>query len=258
MKINIDRCYFHSIQPLINYKLKRCLIDHNKEEWLDAIVARLDFMLDCGYLVPGNELRDILPEEYKDNAMLPRFGDDSVYLAQTHQTELPSVGGSYFDGEFSAYSWHISNAHALVLSENVTKDKRIEMRNHSLSEEVCIQEKVSLKDLVAIQLPYDTPLSNVKHFISHCEEDLFAFDKLFIPITHNLASKAKKSIEDSNSIEKVYSKIQKFYDCLERHQKDIPCMHQDGSIYNKQQEYDYLEANREKALTLIKKAEEIH
>lgn len=257
MKINVDRCYFHSIQPLLNYKLKNKYYG-NKKNWQKGVLARLDFMLSYGYLVPGKDLRSILPEEYKEEAPHSFYGDDSVYLAQTTQTELPSVGGSYFDGEFSAYCWHISNSHALVFGENVIENKKIEMRNHSLSEEVCIQDKVSLADLVALQLPYETPLSTIKRFITCCEEDFFAFDNIFLPISQGLASKAKKSIEDTEAIEKIYAEIQMFEDCLRSHQKAIPCIHQDGSIYNKQEEYEYLEANREKALKLIKEVEKIH
>ena len=206
MTINVRRCYFHSIQPLINYKLRK--------DQLDEIIARLDFMLDYGYLVPGCELYDILPEEYKENADV--FGDDSVYLAQHIQTELGSIGGSYTNGEFSAYAHHIVSTPSLVFDEHVTDHKKIEVRSHSLSEEVCIQGRISLKELVALALPYKTPLDDITTFITWLEDDFFRLDNdLFVSVIRDYKEKVEYILNNpEQAVTKSYENINRFQDCL--------------------------------------------
>ncbi len=251
MDINVKRCYFHSIQPLGNYKVKRELIDMQ--------IARLDVMLDFGYLVPGYELNDILPDEYQEELYRPIFkmhGNDSVYLAQHIQTELKSVGGSTFNGEFSAYFEHIEHSPSLVFDEHIVDNKKIENRNHSLSEEVCIQERVPLKDIIAISLPYHTPASTIATFIFCCEigskynNELFDF---FHPQPEEVIEVEKILENPEEEIEKPFSFIQKFRDCLERHQCSIPCIDLHGNILNEEKELSYIKQNTEKVLSLIKK-----
>lgn len=258
MKINVNRCYFHGIQPLINYKIKKTLCDYSKEELLDAIITRLDMMLDYGYLVPGNELESILPDEYKENAPISICGDDSVYLAQTLQTELPSVGGSYFDGEFSAYFHHIEYSPSLVFSEHVIENKKIEERYHSLSEEICIQDRIPLtEDLIAIQLPYETPLSKIQDFLFYSEQERLSLSDVFISISKSMTEDIRTNLDKQENIEKAYEDIQKFYNCLKKHHLDIPCINRNGNVFNKDKEYEYIEKNKEKILKLVKKVEEM-
>ena len=251
MTINVKRCYFHSIQPLVNYKVRQ---DRIKE-----IIARLDFMLEYGYLVPGCELQEILPEEYKENAMLPICGDDSVYLALHPRTELNLLGGSYLNGEFSAYFHHISGSSALVFDEHVTDNKRIKDRTHSLSEEVCIQDRVSLDNLVAVALPFYTPLSITKNFISYYDESNFAYTfDVEKSIMRDYVSKSKKIVENpKQEIERGYEIVNEFESCLEKYNRDIPCIRHDGTILDKNEEYKYIAENKKKVLTLIKKAEKL-
>ncbi len=246
MVINVKRCYFHSIQPLINYNARK--------EYLEEQLARLNFMLDYGYLVPGREINDILPEEYQEKTALALCGHDSVYLAQHPQTELPSVGGSYFNGEFSAYFEHISGYPSLVFNEFVIENKQIEFRGHSLSEEVCIQDRISLEELIALALPYPTPLSKISNFISSYEEaEEFGFYDFLVSFLKEDVQETMRIITSPrNSIEESYKIIKKFEDCLKVHQKEIPCIHQDGSKFNKQEELEYVRENSEKVLRMIK------
>lgn len=252
MDINVKRCHFHSIQPLESYKVKRGFIDMQ--------IARLDVMLDFGYLVPKYELNDILPEEYKEKLYFPIpkvYGNDSVYLAQHIQTELKSVGGSTFNGEFSAYSYHIQGTPSLVFDEHIVDNKKIEKRNHSLSEEVCIQERIPLKDLIAISLPYPTPANTVASFLFWNERRNIYFieeDELFSSLQKEEAIEVEKILENpEEKIKKAFAPIQKFRDCLEKHQTNIPCIDLDGDILNEDKELSYIEQNTERAFSLIKK-----
>lgn len=250
MDINVKRCYFHSIQPLGNYKVKR--------DFTDMQIARLDVMLNFGYLVPRYELNDILPEEYKEELYLPVpkvYGNDSVYLAQHIQTELKSVGGSTFNGEFSAYSHHIQNSPSLVFDEHIVDNKKIEKRNHSLSEEVCVQERIPLKDLIAISLPYTTPASTIATFL-FCNEirnSYFENDIEFLcSIQKEEAIEVMKILENPEAaIKPCFNIIQKFRDCLKSHRFDIPCIDLDGNTLNEDKEITYIKKNTEKVLKLI-------
>lgn len=252
MDINVKRCYFHSIQPLGNYKVKRELIDMQ--------IARLDVMLNFGYLVPGYELNDILPEEYQEKLYFPipkMDGNDSVYLAQHIQTELKSVGGSTFNGEFSAYFEHIEHSPSLVFDEHIVDNKKIEKRSHSLSEEVCIQERVPLKDIIAISLPYHTPASTIATFLFWNEVKSRYFEnenEFFSSLEKEEAIEAENVLKNpEEKIEKTFSLVQKFRDCLERHQCSIPCIDLHGNILSEEKELSYINQNTEKALNLIKK-----
>lgn len=248
MLIDVKRCYFHSIQPLINFK--------NRKEIIEEIIDRLNLMLDYGYLVPGCELNDILPTEYQIPANASFCNDDSVYLAQHILTKLAPIGGSYFNGEFSAYLEHISASPSLVFSEFVTDNKKIEKRSHALSEEVCIQQRIPLNELIALALPYQTPLERLSYFISLYEEDDFFYSIMedFLPSSRKELTPIVKNILNNPEleIEKQYAIIQKFKDCLISHNYNIPLIRYDGSEFIKEKEYVFIENNKEKILKLIR------
>lgn len=248
MAINVKRCYFHSIQPLISYE--------SNKTYLEEIIDRLNLMLEIGYLVPKKELYDILPQKYRGPAIL--YQGDSVFLAQHILTELNPIGGSYQNGEFSAYLEHISGSPALVFGEDVTKNKKIENRNHPLSEEVCIQDRISLKELIAISLPYETPLNEIKEIFSWFEEEkekekYYPTDFL-VTIRDEYQKKLEKILKEANQmIEEKYEIVKMFQDCLEKHKMEIPCIRDDGTIFNKEEEYQFMKENKEKILKLSKK-----
>lgn len=248
MNINVKRCYFHSIQPLIR---------EDKKEDIDEQIDRLNCMLDYGYIVPECELYDVFKEEYKN---LPNNGDDSVYLAQHILTELNSVGGSFFNGEFSAYFEHIRYSPSLVFDEHIIDGKRIDNHYHFLSEEVCIQERIPLKDVIAIALPYRTPLERINSFINHCEEeDQLSIEECFsISVRRELAEEVMSILNEKEvEIDKQYERVQKFEKCLEKHQLSIPCIRYDGSFFNKEEEYDFIKKNKAKVLRLIDETKKI-
>lgn len=247
MVINVKRCYFHCVQPLINYKLRKSHIDE--------VIARLDFMLGYGYLVPGRELCVILPEEYQEGNDSSFFNEDSVYLAQHRLTELESIGGSYINGEFSAYSHHIESNVALVFDEHVTEYKKIENRAHSLSEEVCIQQRISLKELIALVLPYKTPLDDMITFINWIEDDLYQLDReLFKSVIRRYKTKVENILNDPmKAVSESYENIKKFQDCLVNHQVELPCIRHSGVMFDQKEDYQFVKENENKIVQYIKK-----
>lgn len=245
MNINIKRCYFHSIQPLYRKGVIKKDVDRR--------IDRLNCMLDYGYIVPSCELHNVLPDEPK---MPSNNRYDSVYLAQHMLTELGPVGGSFINGEFSAFIEHIRNSPALVFNEYIIDGKKIDERIHFLSEEVCIQEKIPIKDIIAIYLPYSTPLEKINSFINCCkEESFYPLDECFsVSIRDELASEILKLLMDEEvEIEKQYKLVKKFEECLENHQLAVPCIRYDGSNFNKEEEYEFIDKNKAKVLKLIEK-----
>ena len=71
-------------------------------------------------------------------------------------------------------------------------------------------------------------------------------------------SKSKKIVENpKQEIERGYEIVNEFESCLEKYNRDIPCIRHDGTILDKNEEYKYIEENKKKVLTLIKKAEKL-
>lgn len=251
MLINVRRCYFHSIQPFDG-----CSSKNN----LEGRIERLKCMLEYGYLVPRKELPKVLEQVYGIAPSKFKMVDNSVYLSQHYKSELGSVGGSHIGGEFSAFFGHIVNNPALVFDEHVVENKNIKTCGHSLGEEVCIQDRIPLTEVIALALPYQTPREALI-FI-----DQYFRLKTFPPLWDSereylikIAKKAKHVLENfDEEVEKCYQKVELFASVLENRNLDIPCIRAwEGMLYSKAEEYDYVEKNKEKVLSLIKKIERL-
>ncbi len=235
MKINLRRCFFHSIVPLSR---KNHLF--NLE---DARMERLKLMLKSGYIYPGNMLKDIFKDEYDT---FYDYSCDSVFLAQHSMTELPSYGGSFFNGEFSAYLEHISSNPAWVFDEEIVKGKRIMDRAHSLSEEVCVQEPIDLHDAIAIMLPYDTPATKIENFLQY--KDFIRFDDDYYD------NEIKQLLNDKDKmLLSIYKKINRWRKELDNCGYNIPCINRFGTELDLIKEILYISEKEGEVRKLLKK-----
>lgn len=235
--INLRRCFFHSIVPI----KKENEVFNIEENQLD----RLRIMLQNRYLVPGNMLKDIIPEEY--GSLYRTSISDSVYLAQHRLTELPSYGGSFFGGEFSAYDEHIVANPSWVFDEHIVEGKKINDRAHFLSEEVCVQEPLDLYSAIAIMLPYETPATFVSKLLMY-KDCSFVFEAGF----YN--EKLEKILRDRKKlIDEIYLKINRYKELLDRFGYEIPCINYLGMELDREKEFLFIEKNEEEARRLVRK-----
>lgn len=232
MEINLRRCYFHSIVPL-----RRKNVVFNFEE---GQFDRLKLMLESGHIYPGGELGNILTNEYDSFYS----SSDSVFLAQHINTELPCYGGSFYDGEFSAYLEHIAWNPSWVFSEYVVNGKRIENRSHMLSEEVCIQGSIDLHEAIALMLPYETPAITIGRFLKYYDLNIFDDDK----------DKLDEVLKKREELWKVvYLKINRWKSELLNNGYNIPCINMFGGEYDLDKEREYLLEKEEVVKRLIRK-----
>lgn len=237
MSINPKRCFFHSIEPIRKKNVK----------WnvLEGQLARLDIMLKSGYLFPGNQLKKVIPDTYEEFDRCS--GSDSVYLAQHHNTELPSYGGSFFHGEFSAFLEHIASRPSWVFDEWIVNNKKIEVRSHMLSEEVCIQEPIHLKDAIAIMLPYETPATYIRKILLHYE----LYEKEFLSLNEDKIEYILQNKEIC--IKESYQKINQYRELLQFHAYDIPLVDEFGELLNEDKELPCIKNGEEAIKILMKK-----
>lgn len=235
MAINLRRCFFHSIVPICKRNTFLSLEDKQ--------LIRLKLMIDSGYIYPGNMLKDVIPTEYDS---FYRSGSDSVFLAQHTMTELPSYGGSFFNGEFSAYLEHIIGNPSWVFGENIVNGKRIYDRPHSLSEEVCVQEPIDLHEAIAIMLPYKTPATDIFSFLQYKEFQIFDDDDYDEEMKDIL-----KNVDERLVI--AYDKIKRWKDVLTDRGYFIPCINQFGMELDIDKEKEYILEKKENVKKLLKK-----
>lgn len=234
MEINLRRCYFHSIVPL---RRKNTLFNFEESQF-----ERLRLMLKSGYIYPGNKLGDIITEEFDD---FYGYGNDSVFLAQHVMSELSCYGGSFHNGEFSAYLEHIVANPSWVFSEHIVEGLRIENRNHMLSEEVCVQEPIDLHEAIAIMLPYETPSTKIRRFLQYQEYKMFE-DTYKDEISYLLSNM-------DELLKEVYLHIRKWQEELKSAGYDIPCINKFGMELGVDKEKNYILENEESIKKLMKK-----
>lgn len=235
MTINLRRCFFHSIVPI---RKKNALLSLEDRQFI-----RLKLMLDSGYIYPGNMLKDVFTSEYD---FLYKSDSDSVFLAQHSMTELPSYGGSFFNGEFSAYLEHIIGNPSWVFDENIVNGKMICDRAHSLSEEVCVQEPICLCEAIAIMLPYRTPATDIFSFLQYKEFQIFHDD--------DYDDEMKDLLNDVDErLVLVYDKIKRWKDVLADRGYYIPCINHFGRELDIDKEKEYILENEENVRKLLKK-----
>jgi len=238
--ININKSYFHSLTPLYGTSKK------NKST-LESTLARLSLILESGYLYPGIKLAKLFKDKYPEYQFTSQY--NCIYLAQSPNTELPSLGNSFRNGEFSAFLEHIQGNPSLVFEEEVTKDKNVKAIDHFLSEEICIQDKISIEEIIAIALPYKTPIDEVSYFIDFFESDNVFIDelkdKLISRILLLLNSKKGK-------ISSSYETISKWQTILDRYNLKVPLIRYNGTVFCRSEELLYLNEHEDKVKEIIK------
>lgn len=239
--IDLDYCYFHAITPL-----------HRNYQYLnyqDALRLRLEYILRTKALVPGNDLCLTLPNSFSNEYFSSHC---SVFLAQSLTTKLPSIGGSYHNGNFSAFSEHIAGKPSLLFHHSVAENLQVHQKRHSLSEEVCIEENVPLTYAIGIALPYATPLS----FLIDLENKLqnsFLQQYLFFSAQRYRYELQKIMINPKRAILASYEEVLKYQALLQKYQYNIPCINYQNYFYHYEEELNNIPHILERAHTLYEK-----
>ena len=234
MKINLRRCFFHSIAPIY----RKNIVTNVEEGRID----RLKIMLKSGYIFPGKMLDSIMPSDFDSYSSK----GNCVFLAQHSNTELPSYGGSFYNGEFSAFSEHIVGNPAWVFDENIVNDKTILECAHFLSEEICVKEPINLHDAVAVMLPYEAPSTTITRFLMYKEFQIFDDDYY---------DKEVKQILDNRDecLKSVYLKVDRWRSVLTNGGYYIPCINPLGMELDLNKELSFISENEEVVRKLLKK-----
>ena len=183
------------------------------------------------------------------------FGNDKcVYLAEHIQSELAPVGLSYKNWTFSAFLDVIIFSPSIVFDEHIVENKKISKEMPAQSEEIRIEEKIPLQEMIALALPYETPIKYIKDFLLNDEEEKKStyFSNETREEQKALAQYLSKLLKNKREIvEKGYEEVRMFEEVLEKHKKNIPCIRYDGTRYDIKKEYEFIDEKEEKVLKLI-------
>lgn len=239
MTINMNRCLFHSIAPL-NYNYNK-----NQPSLTEARGKRLQAFLDTGYLLPGKDI----PESYSSS--------EFVYFALTYKSEIKNANAT-FDWDFSAWEHHIVGNPALVFDERILTLGPLGT-NHGLSEEVTIQSKIPIQNMIAITMPTETPLDIIRRYqelfqLSPVEKEindiLGIYESTKNQLTEtiqNILTNPTKAITDS------YEEIMYYQSILKNNNIDVPFIRHNGIIYSQEEDLKTIQAEKESIKILMKK-----